>query len=128
MNRHIVAVYGSLRQGLHNHRLLQAIDVEYLGKGLTNNTALLYNLGAFPAITQPTLNRGAEKIVVEVYAVGEQTFKSLDRLEGYPDFYDREQVGVTLDNGDTHEAWVYFLHNERGVVIAANDWKAYKEG
>ena len=127
MSKHIVAVYGSLRQGLHNHRLLQAADVEFLGKGLTDNTAFLYSLGAFPAISQPSLNEGAEQIVVEVYAGGEQTFKNLDRLEGYPEFYDREQVGVTTDEGDKHSAWIYFLHNERGTVIATNDWKAYKE-
>ncbi|MBD3814901.1 MAG: gamma-glutamylcyclotransferase [Halothiobacillus sp.] len=79
-----VAVYGTLRLGQRNHRLLEG----YKCLGTTTLAGFdMYNLGAFPAVTH-----GAGEITVEVYEIGTRALKMLDHLEGFPDFHDRETV------------------------------------
>ena len=105
----IVAVYGSLRQGLGNHRLLDNEGVEFLGRGETVSKASMVSMGSFPAITQPSSEGGDYPIVVEVYAVDEPTFKNLDRLGGYPNFYNREEVQVVMSEKRIVNANIYFI-------------------
>ena len=118
MSKHSVAVYGSLRQGLGNHRLLE--HVESHEKGVTLSNFNMYSLGGFPAITE----EGTAGVVVEVYDVDDATFARLDRLEGYPSFYDRKEVDVLLDNGNTVQAWIYYLHDQPAYagLVEGNDW------
>ena len=44
-----VAVYGTLKKGGHNHRLLN--ESKYLGKDTTEAKYNFYSLGGFPAVT-----------------------------------------------------------------------------
>lgn len=113
----LVAVYGSLRVGLHNHRLLEAS--EFKGMGLVKGY-VMHSLGAFPAITPSEEGPG---IFVEVYEVEEGPMKRLDILEGYPRFYNRTQV-------DTKQgiAWIYYMEDAPGgPIVEGGDWKAYLE-
>jgi gamma-glutamylcyclotransferase (GGCT)/AIG2-like uncharacterized protein YtfP len=52
----------------------------------------------------------------------------MDRLEGYPNFYRREQIQVTLVGGGRVLAWVYILNRlpEDATVIEGGDWRAYR--
>lgn len=102
---HLVAVYGSLKQGFYNHRLLNNAPLVAVGKvpGFA-----MYSMGLYPMAV-----RKKGSIQVEVYAVDSATFQQLDRLEGYPNFYDRNQVVV--NQADTAKgpqlqltAWLYF--------------------
>lgn len=124
----IVAVYGSLRQGLGNHRLLENDGVNFLGNGETLSNATMISMGAFPAITQPSAEGGNYPIRVEVYEVDEPTFQSLERLEGYPTFYDREEVQVVMSDKTTIKANIYFIArcDERNVsnILDHGDWVA----
>ena len=56
-------------------------------------------------------------------------FKSMDRLEGYPRLYRREQIQVHLVGGGNVLAWVYIMNNLRkdAPVIESGDWVAYRK-
>lgn len=117
---HLVFVYGSLRQGMGNHRLLA--DSELLGTDLIDGWSMV-SLGAYPAIYRDEKNEVG--IVGEVYRCNELTFRRLDQLEGYPNFYDRCQVETAY--GD---AWVYyFKDSDRAgrhlTKVVAGDWCEY---
>lgn len=96
---HLVFVYGSLRQGMGNHRVLG--NARFLGNAEIEGWTMV-SLGAYPAIYRDEDNETPVK--GEVYECDDLTFGRLDRLEGYPNFYNRCQVATAY--GD---AWVYFF-------------------
>ena len=111
----LVAVYGSLRKGLGNHYLLE--DATYLGTTTTQGFTM-YSLGGFPYI-KPSSN--SSDIIIEVYKVTPEEFTRLDRLEGYPRFYDRKEIKTEFGT-----AWIYFIDEHRDVPKVPNgDWLQY---
>ncbi|NIP41348.1 MAG: gamma-glutamylcyclotransferase, partial [candidate division Zixibacteria bacterium] len=62
----------------------------------------MYSLGGFPAVELS----GTTAITGEVYEVDDQTFANLDRLEGYPSFYNR--IMIDTEHG---EAWMYYIED-----------------
>lgn len=119
-----VFVYGSLLSGLFNHRLLEGS--EFLGQGVTLEFFRLVSLGAYPAC----LSKGqGAPVVGEVYEVSDLTFSRLDRLEGYPNYYNRSKVGVKVGESEV-KAWIYHIERDsllcRGEKeIADGDWKKF---
>lgn len=118
----LVAVYGSLRSGLGNHRLLETAKRQT--DGIIPSGFCMYSLSAFPGLVkeEPSTN-----IVVEVYEIDtEQRIQRLDMLEGYPSFYDREEV--TLEDGRI--CWVYFLASKshHWPQVLDGDWFKYVRG
>ena len=116
MNKCKVMVYGTLKKGHGNHRLLERSTL--LGTTETGPKYTMLHLGGFPGI----LRGGETPIQGEVYEVNEDTLLgSLDRLEGYPSFYDREIT--TTKFGD---AWIYFLANDKHYegcpVVKGGEW------
>ena len=97
-----VFVYGTLKMGFGNHRLLE--NSELLGEETTDPRYTMVSLGGFPGV----LKGGNTKIHGEVYAVNELTMKHLDRLEGYPNFYNRKTIETKY--GD---AWIYYLPRDQ---------------
>jgi gamma-glutamylcyclotransferase (GGCT)/AIG2-like uncharacterized protein YtfP len=121
MNK-LVAVYGSLRQGLGNHRILGASKL--VGTTLTPPDWELFSLGGFPGI-----RKGSNRVVVEVYHVTEESVADrLDSLEGYrgPDhphnFYGKEVVKT--EAGDA-EIYTLLKGHEESPIVESGDWKAY---
>ena len=108
-----VAVYGSLRKGLHNHVLLE--DSDYLGLDKLQGEYTLLDLGSFPGL----ILQGDTDITIEVYEVDEETFQNLDWLEGYPSFYNRTEVETLYGT-----AWVYYLQGDKysNVAVPSGDW------
>jgi gamma-glutamylcyclotransferase (GGCT)/AIG2-like uncharacterized protein YtfP len=102
MNKKI-AVYGSLREGMGNYGLIaHAIKLS------TEDVELPFamaDLGGFPGL-YPSEEK--HKIKIEVFEVDENTFKNVERLEGYPNFYDRANIDTSVGT-----AGIYFLHNTR---------------
>lgn len=94
-----VFVYGTLKKGEGNHRLLQG---RALFCGEDSIHGKLFDLGAFPAAVQ----EGDNVIHGEVYMVGPHTLRSLDGLEGHPHFYERKEVMLL---NEKKLAWAYFL-------------------
>jgi gamma-glutamylaminecyclotransferase len=100
----LYAVYGSLKKGFGNHILLK--DTECVFEGFVEIPYTMISLGGFPGL----LRSGQKnKIYIEVYKVeDDETERNLDRLEGYPSFYDKEAVETPVG-----EAMIYFLHRDR---------------
>ncbi len=96
--RHTVAVYGSLKRGFHNNPILSTST--FKGVDVIEGWNMV-SLGAFPGIF-----KGEGVVHIEVYEVEEEEMERLDRLEGYPTFYNRTQVDT--EHG---KAWIYYLNN-----------------
>ena len=90
-----VFVYGTLMSGNSTRGLHMFPDAELVGKAETKNANFsLWDLGNFPAVGI----KGNNKI--------QETFNILDQIEGYPNFYTRQQVETTLG-----KAWMYYIPN-----------------
>ncbi|CAH9016553.1 AIG2-like gamma-glutamyl cyclotransferase [Vibrio phage 275E43-1] len=114
----LVAVYGSLRAGMGNHRVIEGAEC----KGTTTVSGWdLFSLGAYPFILE-----GENDLVVEVFEVDSENRQlRLDGLEGYPTFYDRKKVDTEFG-----EAWIYFMHEgyAGSPLVASGDWVDFKKG
>ena len=99
----LVSVYGTLKQGWGNHRLLQRDPV------VTGNIGI----AKLDGVGFPIIKLGDNyRLKVEVYEVNPDDLKRLDGLEGYtpgrtPTFYDRKTINVTLADGSELETYVY---------------------
>lgn len=118
----LVAVYGSLRYGMGNHRVVEG--AERGADGIISGKFHMVSLGMFPGLLK---SESPTDIVVEVYKIDtESRAQSLDWLEGYPSFYDREQVQLV----DGRTCWVYFLHSTSpaNALVPSGDWVSYRAG
>tara|TARA_R110002153_G_scaffold220015_1_gene372515 strand:+ start:11198 stop:12262 length:1065 start_codon:yes stop_codon:yes gene_type:complete len=101
---HLVAVYGTLRKGFGNHRLLSSARL--LGAGQTIEQYAMVAQG-IPYVASGHREEG-HNLRVEVYAVDDATLKQLDQLENHPEWYQRKEIKISLDNGIVVTSWLYF--------------------
>ena len=111
-------VYGTLKNGYRNHRLLE--NSKFVGNGEIKGFAL-YDLGSFPAIVD---SENPEEIILgELYEIDEPTLASLDHLESEGHLYKRRLVNVAVD-GNELDAYVYvFLRDLRGAKKLEKEWR-----
>lgn len=102
--KHLVAVYGTLKRGCTNSRLLEGAT--FLGEdSLTGLT--LYNLGPYPG----ALAKPSEGVLVEVYAVNDQILQDLDVLEDFFPTAPNRSLYLRKKMGTRHGcAWVYIYN------------------
>lgn len=115
----LCAVYGSLREGLGNHRVIQGCPRQ--ADGVIPSGFKMYSYGAFPALTP---SEEGYPITVEVYQVNDtHKAQSLDWLEGYPSFYNRKVIELE----DGRKAWVYFVKDisPGSTEVNSGNWKEY---
>jgi gamma-glutamylaminecyclotransferase len=116
-----IFVYGSLRKGFYNHRLLT--DSTFLGMAKTPPGYTMIGLGGFPGV----IKAGEGRVLGEIYEVSEKTLKNLDRLESHPNFYCRTPVEVETPEGEAIEVETYLLPisylRDGAEVIESGDWK-----
>lgn len=82
MNKKInlYAVYGTLKRGQGNYRLLDNEHSKFLGTTVTPKEFSLYHLGGFPGIKK----RGNTEVEIEVFEVNNEVVEQrVDNLEGY---------------------------------------------
>jgi len=103
-NPALVFVYGSLKKGFRNNKVLG--DSKYVGTFKTTTKFKMLDLGYYPALMLDDV--GGNVVLGELYEVSGDTFERLDQLEGYPHMYDRDII--TLSNGS--KAWVYFMKKD----------------
>jgi gamma-glutamylaminecyclotransferase len=113
VNKFLVFVYGSLKKGFHNHRLLETGQAIF--KGTAESVAPEYamvDLGSFPGLID-----GKQRVTGELYEVDAHTFHRLDSLEGHPHMYTRHERRFRMvgENKLVQTAWVY-LYNEGGYT------------
>ena|SRR5689334_14325654 len=114
---HKVFVYGTLKYGKSNHKLLSTSEL--VGQAETEPAFNMFALGYFPGCAIG----GNTKIKGEVYKVNDEVLKKLDWLEGHPNHFKRIEVKTSLG-----EAWMYTVDDLRYTVldfplIASGEWK-----
>lgn len=124
----LVAVYGSLRQGMGNDHLNKRAKALYLGEGKT-----VYNYNIYPhygpGFPHVSLKHDCSDspVTVELYETNQYQLESAyDCLEGYPDFYNRTPVAIRMENDDIVEAWIYHIDQHLPDQIKSGDWCEYK--
>ena len=101
---HRIAVYGTLKSGFGNNRLLSGAT--FIGSGRLQDQYPL-QVSGLPYLYN---DKGVgDYVEVEVYDVDDALLKRIDTLEQHPRWYKREQVLVDLDDWSKTTAWVYFL-------------------
>jgi gamma-glutamylcyclotransferase (GGCT)/AIG2-like uncharacterized protein YtfP len=121
MNKHLVIVYGTLRQG--GVRAMPALfpGAKFIGK--TKVRGALYDLGAYPGLL---LDESDSLATGEVYEIDDEILQKLDEIEA-PSHYWRKQVEVSVGD-DRMTCWIYEpdarLYPHR-VLIASGDWIEY---
>lgn len=114
-DQHLVFVYGTLKRGHVNHRWLATSN--WLGEGVTAAKFGFY-AGPDPFVGEAALipfayersAAGDEAVRVhgELWSVDEATLLELDRLEGHPDWYQRQTVAIAVGE-DELEAAMYII-------------------
>ena len=133
-SQHLVAVYGSLRKGMSNHRLNENAGAVHLFDGLTyeNYDMHAYCPGGYPSVNL-TGTQSGKPVKVEIYQVEYQgLLNSYDHLEGYSvanpenSFYNRTMVPIVLSpTGDMVMAWIYHIDEDNGDLVEDGDWVKY---
>jgi gamma-glutamylcyclotransferase (GGCT)/AIG2-like uncharacterized protein YtfP len=115
--RKLVFFYGTLMAGFDRRRRAGIDDqLTYVGRGSIK--ASLFDLGIYPAAVPAPQGL----VWGEVYEVRDPdtVLAALDRFEGYtpdnPDqsLYVRAEAAVTLQDGTSESAWVYFYNAPLG--------------
>lgn len=91
-------VYGTLRKGFGNEHFLR--NAHFLGSARIAGFKM-YDLGFFPGAV-----RAKDGMIYgEVYSLSSrEEIKAVDRLEGHPTFYKREEISTPLG-----KSWIYLL-------------------
>jgi len=92
MGQHYLFVYGTLKRGFWNNRLLS--DSRFIGTGKTIDQYPMVCRGVPFLINHAGLGH---RVLGEVYSVSDAVLKSTDRLEGHPDWYERKMINIEMD-------------------------------
>jgi len=125
-----VFVYGTLRKGFGNHRLLE--DAKFIGDGeISGHLYLCYGLPMVLRHKDTPREEGSSgtpRVVGEVYEVDQFQLGDLDTLEGHPTCYKREVTNVTMEDGTSIPAHCYFMPQHRlhknATLIESGDYKS----
>ncbi|BDA97014.1 hypothetical protein [Pseudomonas phage vB_PaS-HSN4] len=120
-----VFVYGTLLTALYNHCLLDG--AEFIGNAASCERGLMYGACGFPILSCASR---ADLIAGEMWQLpggeaGKEMLNNLDRLEGYPGWYDRSPKNFRI-NGESITALVYHQDSLKTLdIVQDGDWKAH---
>lgn len=103
-------VYGTLKEGYNNNRLLK--DSEFIGEASTQGKFTLLDYGPPALVGEKTTGVDGLSLPVkgEVYRVtSKKVVERLDELEGYPRVYSRDVMPVILGDSKVVNAWCYHM-------------------
>lgn len=122
-----VFVYGTLKQGFGNHRLLA--DSEFIGSAVSHDRFEMKTCG-FPCLIKPREADASQPLACvagELYEVDDATLEQLDRLEGNGSMYQREKINFEITDAkyEVHEAWVYIWlrGTDRLAPVTLDHWE-----
>jgi len=124
--KHKVFVYGTLKRGYHNHRLLK--DATMLGKAFTaDNWTMVGKDMSFPYVLEQHDTVGTN-VIGEVYHVSDAELKTLNTLEGVPYHYKPQLVEVQYDDNTIDEVLMYVKsvipENYLDSQMLISEWKS----
>ena len=113
----MVFVYGTLKQGFSNHHVMKRANGRFVGTHNTDPWYTMIKMGTFPGVVVG----GETSIKGEVFEV--DSLVPLDRLEGYPGFYNRRLIET-----DYGPAWMYILADRHKnvdmyVKVVSGKWE-----
>jgi gamma-glutamylaminecyclotransferase len=108
--RTIVFVYGTLKRGEKNFRLLA--DQEFLGAAATAPKYRVYDLGPNPGLVRDAASGLAVR--GELFAVSERCLAELDEFEDVPNWFVREPIEIE----GYERVWAYYLNTAHEPVPA----------
>jgi len=111
----LVGVYGTLRNGYRNHRLIKG--ARFVGNFRTKEKYKIYCNGSFPYMIEVEENGVA--VECEVYEVTPEQLYNMDGLEGHPNWYMRKPV--ELQGIEGVEAYIY-QKSVKGARDAGTSW------
>ena len=112
----VVFVYGTLRMGYSNHRLI--IDCRFIDEGRTVKEYAMYANG-IPYVSE---TEQVSQIYGELYLVSSKILFNLDMLEGHPSWYKRKKVPIETFSGKIYNAWLYFNETKTNNLIKSGDY------
>lgn len=123
----LYAVYGTLRQGYGNNRLLRQPGVEYLGQHITEPKFTMFGKNAWFPYVAPN---GQTPIVTEIYRVTDQeVVENVNGLEGYSGIRDSSRNWYNTCDVETEwgTANMFIMEKSTGYdeksIITTGDWK-----
>jgi gamma-glutamylaminecyclotransferase len=128
--RHLIFVYGTLMEGEGNWSwALAPASPFFLAQ--TQPAFELRHLGGFPGMI-----RGDRVVQGEVFEIDDEQLRQIDRLEGHPTFYRREEIMVQPLNeagfatGDAVpvSTYIYQGHRSSGSLIPNGRWRNRARG
>lgn len=123
-----VAVYGTLRKGFGNHRILEGLLP--LREGFVSVPFRMVSLGGFPGLIPASEHH---QVYLEIYDIGDDTerLRRLDGLEGYrgpnqSNFYDRITIPDFQIDGEGVEVYVLDESYADHASVDNGDWAEYR--
>lgn len=125
-----IFVYGTLKRGHGNHARFIAPDPgsNFIGEAVSVSTD--YALLDFGAPILFKDQPGGHPVKGELFDVSDEVLARIDRLEGHPYHYRREQQRFILtgDAGAVHTAWVYLSARSLPPTLADRPAPINEEG
>ncbi|KAF4670685.1 hypothetical protein FOZ61_009528 [Perkinsus olseni] len=118
-----VFVYGTLKRGFYNWdkylRPDQGAEFIATAKTVERYPLIVEKKYGIPfLINQEGVGHNVEG---EVFAVTSACLRSLDELEGYPQWYDRHSIPVLLSDGQVRSALVYMRNLDKSPMDWGNE-------
>lgn len=128
-------VYGTLKYGYPNNFLLREADL--IGEAITKSkNFIMWCEEYFPYVkySKSSINLKTRRnnitlkpghILGELYQIDKKILKSLDILEGHPDFYKRAKVDITLLDyySNPIKSWIYLIPNNPEYIRPGSYYK-----
>ena len=91
------------------------------GKGILKDWTLIFRSMRGPAYATIKKDAGSNVPVV-VWEIDRRSEFSLDRYEGYPSFYHKEDIEVTMDNGEAITGMAYIMNQQAVPAITSKSY------
>ena len=113
----LVFVYGTLKKGFSNHRLLE--KDKFMGEAETIDQYAMYVQG----IPYVNYDETVSEITGELYQVSNLSLLMIDLLEGHPSWYYRKKIHIETDKGKLYKAWMYFNEQKTNNLIESGTFE-----
>ncbi|XP_071484865.1 putative gamma-glutamylcyclotransferase CG2811 [Diadema antillarum] len=128
---HRVFVYGTLKTGQPNYRLMAGLRLIGIGRTRTKMPLVVATEFGIPMLLD---HEGGHNVVGEVYEVDDENLAKVDALESFPGgYYDRMKIGVQLEGeyaaptgqGGLTDCWAYVVTNFKPSMLDLERFESY---